>query len=85
MRLSLTPFDPQIHFTFQLKQYPIVISFVNTINKSQEISLMLTIVYTLSRINLYDVLFRGNYISWTCSFLSVFFDLLYCKGFNKRY
>ncbi|KHN35770.1 hypothetical protein glysoja_046021 [Glycine soja] len=33
--LSLTPFDHRISFQFQYKQFPMVISFVMKINKSQ--------------------------------------------------
>ncbi|XP_058733993.1 uncharacterized protein LOC131605682, partial [Vicia villosa] len=38
-RLSLTPSDPRIPFKFQRRQFPLVISFAMTINKSQGQSL----------------------------------------------
>ncbi|XP_058783036.1 ATP-dependent DNA helicase PIF1-like [Vicia villosa] len=38
-RLSLTPSDPRIPFNFQRKQFPIVVSFAMTINKSEGQSL----------------------------------------------
>jgi len=39
LTLSLSPFDTKLSFTFQRKQFPIVVSFVMTINKSQGQSL----------------------------------------------
>ncbi|XP_075481273.1 uncharacterized protein LOC142521984 [Primulina tabacum] len=38
-RMSLTPFDPRLAFKFQRRQYPLIISYAMTINKSQGQSL----------------------------------------------
>jgi ATP-dependent DNA helicase PIF1 len=38
-RLSLTPFDKRIPFSFQRRQFPLAVSFAMTINKSQGQSL----------------------------------------------
>ena len=38
-KLSLTPFDKRIPFSFQRRQFPLVVSFAMTINKSQGYSL----------------------------------------------
>lgn len=38
-RMTLTPSDPRLPFKFQRKQYPIIVSYAITINKSQGQSL----------------------------------------------
>jgi ATP-dependent DNA helicase PIF1 len=38
-RMSLTPSDPTLPFTFQRRQYPLIVSYAMTINKSQGQSL----------------------------------------------
>ncbi|XP_073313552.1 uncharacterized protein [Primulina huaijiensis] len=38
-RLSLTPFDTRLPFKFQRRQFPLIVSYTMTINKSQEQSL----------------------------------------------
>jgi hypothetical protein len=39
LTLTLSPSNPKVPFTFQLKQIPIVVSFAMTVNKSQGQSL----------------------------------------------
>jgi ATP-dependent DNA helicase PIF1 len=45
LRLSLTPFDVKIPFKFQHRQFPLVVSFAMTINKSQGQSLKNAEIY----------------------------------------
>ena len=45
-RLSLTPSNAKIHLKFQQRQFPIVVSFAMTINKSQGQSLKNVGIYT---------------------------------------
>ncbi|CAJ2668956.1 ATP-dependent DNA helicase PIF1-like [Trifolium pratense] len=47
-RFSLTPYDVRIPFKFQRRQFPIMISFAMTINKSQGQSLKHVGIYLLS-------------------------------------
>ncbi|XP_015886689.3 uncharacterized protein LOC132799134 [Ziziphus jujuba] len=35
-RITLTPWDPRLHFQFQRRQYHLVVSYAMTINKSQD-------------------------------------------------
>lgn len=49
-RLSLTPSDVMIPFKFQRRQFPIVVSFAMTINKSQEQSLKKVEIYLPSHV-----------------------------------
>ena len=44
-RLSLTPSDVRIPFKFKRKQFPLVVSFAMTINKSQGQSLKNVVIY----------------------------------------